>query len=92
MTLSTFENDEINFIRYPLVSYEKIDGNLVPVSPATPGNLTKVLSWYKKELHDDRLISIKNIDGRKIYTIWGIESDAASQMKIRDLFLSLVKK
>ncbi len=92
VTLSTFENDEINFIRYPLVSYEKIDGNLVPVSPATPGNLTKVLSWYKKELHDDRLISIKNIDGRKIYTIWGIESDAASQMEIRDLFLSLVKK
>jgi len=90
VTLSTFETDEINYIRYPLVSYEKIAGELTPVPPSTPGHLTKVLFWYKKEIQDDRLFSVKNIDGRKIYTIWGIESDAASQMKIRVLFLSLV--
>jgi hypothetical protein len=87
VTLSIFEDEEIALIRYPVVNYEKQGGDLVPIPPANQGQLTKGLDWYKNDIDDDRLFSIRTIGDKKVYTIWGIESDAASRTKIRKRFL-----
>ena len=88
VTLEIFEDDEIGYIRYPVVRFEKKNNEIIPIPPASIGQITKARDWYYKFINDDRLFSMKIIDKRKIYTIWGIESDAADRRKIEEKFYS----
>ncbi len=88
VTLETFEDDEVGYIRYPVVRYEKKDNEIIPIPPASSGRITKAREWYYEFINDDRLFSKKIIDNRIIITIWGIESDAADRRKIEDKFYS----
>ena len=90
VNLETFEDEEIGYIRYPVVRFEKKGNEIIPIPPASIGQVTKGRDWYYKFINDDRLFSMKIIDKRKIYTIWGIESDAADRRKIEEKFYSFV--
>ena len=88
VTVDTFSDEEIGYVRYPVVRFEKKDGEFIPVPPASSGQITKTREWFYKYINDERLLSSKIIDNRKIYTIWGIESDAADRAKIEKKFNS----
>lgn len=85
--LSIFTDEEISFIRYQVASMEKQGKIWVPVPPTSQSQMTKAVDWFEKIIQDDRLMDFKVVAGRKIWTIWGIESDAADQMAIRQRFL-----
>ena len=85
---NAWTDDEIEIVRYPAVSYElKEDGTIVPVAPATMSQVTKGRLWWESIGSDPRLIGEKVTGGRKIVTIYGIESDAAEREDIKDRFL-----
>jgi hypothetical protein len=51
-----FTSEEIEVVRFPVVSYEKKGETIKPVPPATMSQVTKTTDWFK-ELQDPRLIS-----------------------------------
>lgn len=86
--LSIFTDDQIGYSRCPVVRYEEAaGGELIPIPPANAGQITKARDWFFNVIQDDRLFSSRIVGGRKIYTIWGIESDAASREIIKRRFL-----
>ena len=86
--LSNFTDEEIEIVRYPVVSYELKDNNIIPVAPATMSQVTKGRQWWESLGCDKRLISEKTMaDGRRVVTIYGIESDAADREQIKEKFL-----
>ncbi len=85
---SVFTDEEIAFVRYPIVSYIIKGVQIKPVEPATMSQVTKGRDWFS-EINDSRLITEKdNGGGWKTVTIWGIESDAADREIIRKKFLA----
>jgi len=83
---SIFESDDIAVLRFPVVGFEKKGDTVKPVAPATMSQVTKTLDWFK-ELQDPRLITEKDKGGGwKVFTIWGIESDAADRKLIEKRF------
>jgi len=87
--LSIFTTEEIGFVRFPVVSYEKKGEQLKPIAPATIGQITKCRAWFEGEIKDGRLLSEKDKGGGwKVVTIHGIESDAADREIIKDRFLA----
>ena len=90
--LSNFTDEEIEIVRYPVVSYELKDKVIVPIAPATMSQVTKSRQWWETLGCDERLISEKTMaDGRKVVTIYGIESDAADREQIKEKFLKEAK-
>ena len=86
--MSIFETEDIGYARYPVVQYEeRSGGHLAPIPPATMSQVTKARDWFENVLQDERLFTSKMVAGRKICTIWGIESDAAERAVIRERFL-----
>ena len=82
------KDEEIEIVRYPVVSYELKDKVIVPIAPATMSQVTKSRQWWETLGCDERLISEKTMaDGRKVVTIYGIESDAADREEIKNKFL-----
>ena len=60
-----------------------------PVAPSTMGQVTKGRAWFEGEINDDRLLSEKDKGGGwKVFTIHGIESDAADREIIKERFLA----
>jgi len=90
VTLKTFSDEEIGYIRYPVVKYEVKDNDFIPVPPANSGQITKARGWFYEFINDERLFSVQVINDRKIATIWGIESDAADRTKIENKFFELL--
>jgi hypothetical protein len=53
------------------------------------GQVTKGRAWFEGEINDDRLLSEKDKGGGwKVFTIHGIESDAADREIIKERFLA----
>ncbi len=78
--VSAFTTEEIGFVRFPVVSYEKKGDQVKPIAPATMGQVTKGRAWFEEEIKDERLLTEKdNGGGSKVFTIHGIESDAADR-------------
>ena len=89
---NAWSDEEIEIVRYPAVSYElKEDGTIVPVAPATMSQVTKGRQWWESIGSDPRLIGEKVTGGKKIVTIYGIESDAAEREDIKDRFYGALK-
>jgi len=87
--VSAFTTEEIGFVRYPVVSYEMKGDQVKPVAPATMGQVTKGRSWFDEEIKDERLLTEKDAgSGWKLFTIHGIESDAADREIIKARFLA----
>lgn len=87
--VSAFTTEEIGFVRFPVVSYEKKGDQVKPVAPATMGQVTKGRSWFDEEIKDERLLVEKDAgSGWKVFTIHGIESDAADREIIKARFLA----
>jgi hypothetical protein len=87
--VSAFTTEEIGFVRFPVVSYEKKGELVKPVAPATMGQVTKGRSWFDEEIKDERLLTEKDKGGGwKVFTIHGIESDAADREIIKARFLA----
>ncbi|MBA4423817.1 MAG: hypothetical protein C0390_12100 [Syntrophus sp. (in: bacteria)] len=85
---SIFADDVVGFSRYPVVRYEMKGDKITPLKPATMGQVTKARDWLENEVKDQRLYSEQASDGgRKVATIWGIESDAADREVIKKRFL-----
>jgi len=85
--LTIFEENEVSYSRYPVVRYEKKGSEIIPITPSSMGQITKTRTWFDHVIKDERLKSTAMINGKKVVTIWGIESDAAKRPKIRDKFL-----
>jgi len=78
--VSAFTTEQIGFVRFPVVSYEKKGDQVKPVAPATMGQVTKGRAWFDEEINDERLLTEKDKGGGwKVFTIHGIESDAADR-------------
>jgi len=87
--VSAFTTEEIGFVRFPVVSYEMKGDQVKPVAPATMGQVTKGRSWFDEEIKDERLLVEKDAgSGWKVFTIHGIESDAADREIIKARFLA----
>jgi hypothetical protein len=87
--VGAFTTEEIGFVRFPVVSYEKKGELVKPVAPATMGQVTKGRSWFDEEIKDERLLTEKDKGGGwKVFTIHGIESDAADREIIKARFLA----
>jgi hypothetical protein len=87
--LSIFTTEEIGFVRFPVVSYEKKGELVKALAPSTMGQVTKGRAWFEGEINDDRLLSEKDKGGGwKVVTIHGIESDAADREIIKERFLA----
>jgi len=72
-----------------VVSYEMKGDQVKPVAPATMGQVTKGRSWFDEEIKDERLLTEKDAgSGWKLFTIHGIESDAADREIIKARFLA----
>lgn len=85
--VSAFTTEDIGFVRFPVVSYEKKGDQVKPIAPATMGQVTKGRSWFDEEIKDERLLSEKDKGGGwKVITIHGIESDAADREIIKARF------
>lgn len=85
--LSIFKTEDIEVLRFPVVSYEKKGDQVKPLPPATMGQVTKGRSWFDEEINDARLLSEKDKGGGwKVFTIHGIESDAADRDIIETRF------
>ena len=70
-----------------MVSYEKKGDQVKPVAPATMGQVTKGRAWFEEEIKDERLLTEKDKGGGwKVFTIHGIESDAADRDIIEERF------
>ena len=83
---SAFTTEQINIMRFPVVSYKQKGNQVKPIAPATMGQVTKGRGWFA-EINDERLISEKDEGGGwKTVTIWGIESDAADRDIIEERF------
>jgi hypothetical protein len=78
--ITAFTTEEIGIVRFPVVSYEKKGELVKPVPPARMGQVTKGRTWYDEEINDSRLLTEKDKGGGwKVFTIYGIESDAADR-------------
>lgn len=87
--VSAFTTEEIGFVRFPVVSYEKKGDQVKPITPATMGQVTKGRAWFEEEIKDERLLTEKDKGGGwKVFTIHGIESDAADREIIKARFLA----
>ena len=88
-----FADDVVAFSRYPVVRFEQRGAQIKPLKPATMSQVTKARTWLEQEAQDPRLYSEQVADGgRKIVTIWGIESDAADRETVRRRFLEGLKR
>lgn len=73
-----------------VVRYEIKGGKIIPVKPARMSQVTKALRWFK-ELGDPRLKTEQEYPGgKRVVTIWGIDSDTANMFKIRRRFIQEV--
>ena len=70
-----------------VVRYEIKDSKIIPVKPSGMSQVTKALRWFK-ELGDPRLKSEQEYPGgKRVVTIWGIDSETASMRLIRRRFI-----
>ncbi len=85
--MSIFESDEdIEILRFPVVTFEKKGSTIKPQPPTTMSQVTKALNWFE-EIQDPRLMTERDKGGGwKVVTIWGIESDAADRKIIEERF------
>ncbi|MCK5535351.1 MAG: hypothetical protein KAI79_00915, partial [Bacteroidales bacterium] len=88
--LDIFDEGQIGYDRIPVVRYEIKDDEIIPIPPASMGTITRATNWFDNVIQDDRLKSISTDYGKKIVTIWGMESDAAEREYIRKRFLDAV--
>lgn len=87
--ISVFATEEIGAVRVPVVRYEKKGDQIKPLPPATMGQVTKGRSWFDEEINDERLLKVEDKGGGwKVFTIYGIESDAADREIIKARFLA----
>lgn len=85
---SIFPDDVASFSKYPVVRFETKGNQVKPIAPATMSQVTKARDWLANDVKDPRLYSEQDADtGRKVCTIWGIESDAADRDEIKKRFL-----
>lgn len=84
--LDIFEAEDVEVLRFPVVSFEKKGSVIKPVAPALMGQVTKALNWFE-EIQDSRLVTERDKGGGwKVVTIWGVESDAADRKNIEQRF------
>ncbi|MCK5685886.1 LytTR family transcriptional regulator, partial [bacterium] len=88
--LDIYDEGQIGYDRIPVVRYEIKDDEIIPIPPASMGTITRATNWFDNVIQDDRLKSISTDYGKKIVTIWGMESDAAEREYIRKRFLDAV--
>jgi hypothetical protein len=85
---SIFADDVAMFSKYPVVRFEVKGTQIKPLKPARMSQVTKARDWLANDVQDPRLYTEQAAEGgRKIVTIWGIESDAADRDEVRRRFL-----
>jgi len=78
-----FSSDEdVEWFRFPVVRYKVVKKKIIPVESTNMSQITKARAWFKK-INDKRFMTEKKIEGGKLVTIWGIESDSAERSEIR---------
>ncbi len=71
-----------------VVRYELHGSVIVPVKPSKMSQVTKALRWFET-LGDSRLKTVQEYPGGPpVVTIWGIDSDTASERLILKRFLA----
>jgi len=90
--VSMFSDKEIEIFRFPVIRYRREGSSLVALPPSTHGQLTKAMEWFFGSINDQRLFGQMMIDGQETFIIYGIESDAADQLAVRDRFLKAVAR
>lgn len=82
-----FADDVLPGSKARVVRYEQKGSVITPVPPARMGQVTKALKWFES-LGDPRLkTETEYPGGKRIVTIWGIDSDTAEREMVRKRFL-----
>lgn len=84
---SDFPDDVLPGSKAKVVRYEVKGSVITPVPPAKMGQVTKALKWFES-IGDPRLkTEVEYPGGKRIVTIWGIDSDTADREMVRKRFL-----
>ena len=82
-----FSDDVLPGSKAKVVRYEQKGSVITPVPPAKMGQVTKALKWFES-IGDPRLkTEAEYPGGKRIVTIWGIDSDTADREIVRKRFL-----
>lgn len=82
-----FADDVLPGSKAKVVRYEQKGSVITPVPPAKKGQVTKALKWFEG-IGDPRLkTEVEYPGGKRIVTIWGIDSDTADREFVRKRFL-----
>lgn len=82
-----FPDDVLPGSKAKVVRYEVKGSVITPVPPAKMGQVTKALKWFES-IGDPRLkTEVEYPGGKRIVTIWGIDSDTADREMVRKRFL-----
>jgi len=70
-----------------VVKFERKGEQIIPIKPSSVSSVRKALRWYEA-MGDPRLMTEQEYPGgKRVYTIWGIDSDAANKDLVRRRFL-----
>lgn len=70
-----------------VVKFERKGEQIIPIKPASVSSVRKALRWYEA-MGDPRLMTEQEYPGgKRVYTIWGVDSDTANQALVRRRFL-----
>jgi hypothetical protein len=82
-----FPDDVLPGSKAKVVRYELKGSVITPVPPAKMGQVTKALKWFES-IEDPRLkTEAEYPGGKRIVTIWGIDSDTIDREIVRKRFL-----
>jgi hypothetical protein len=82
-----FPDDVLPGSKAKVVRYEVKGSVITPVPPAKMGQVTKALKWFES-IGDPRLkTEVEYPGGKRVVTIWGIDSDTADREMVRKRFL-----
>lgn len=82
-----FPDDVLPGSKAKVVRYEQKGSVITPVPPAKKGQVTKALKWFES-IGDPRLkTEVEYPGGKRIVTIWGIDSDTVDREIVRKRFL-----
>jgi len=82
-----FPDDVLPGSKAKVVRYEQKGSVITPVPPAKMGQVTKAVKWFES-IGDPRLrTEAEYPGGKRIVTIWGIDSDTADREFVRKRFL-----
>ena len=70
-----------------VVKFEKKGDQIIPIKPASKSSVRKALKWFEA-MGDPRLMTEQEYPGgKRVFTVWGIDSDTANKDLVRRRFL-----